>query len=149
MPETDGGGAEIPAVELPNALRIRQRLGQISTGNAFRDYLVPSVETLDKQALPPDKFIAALESRVANYAEEHVMGMVPPMLESLMPKIIDGLVDDEQQKKSAFEAWEARVAELKGDSVRTSQHIQSRYLGRQKLPRKRKKAQRKGPRYRA
>lgn len=146
-----GGGAEaVPAIELPNALRIRQRLGQISTGRLFSEHLVPSIEALDRQSMSPSDLVTKLEDKITTYAEEHVMGIVPPMLESLVPKIINELVDDDQQKRSAFEAWQDRVVELKGDSVSTSQHIQNRYLSpRPKLSRKQKKAARRGnPKYR-
>lgn len=151
MPETLDGGAEaIPAIALPNALRIRQRLGQISTGRSFDEHLVPAIASLDRQALAPEELVIELENKVADYAEEHVMGIVPPTLESLLPKIINELVDNKEQKQSAFSAWEKRVEELKGDSVATSQHIESRYGSRHKLPRKLKKTRRKqGLHYRA
>lgn len=141
MPNEQGGGAEaLQAIELPSALRIRQRLGQVSTGRSFSEHLVPAIESLDRQKLQPAELVGELEQKVTTYAEEHIMGIVPPQLESLIPKIIDELVDDNHQKQSAFSAWEERVTELKGGSIATSQHIQNRYMNRRKVPRKIKKA---------
>jgi hypothetical protein len=141
MPEELGGGAEIPNIELPGALRIRQRLGQVSTERAFSQHLIPQLAKLGQLSMTPTELVGTLESKISQYAEDHVLGMVSPVLESKMPKIIDSLIDDQEQKKSVFGAWEARVVELKGNSLKTSQHIQSRYLDpRRKTSRKSKKA---------
>lgn len=115
MSEQVGGGAEIPAIELPSALRIRQRLGHVSTERAFKQHFVPRAQELSHLEVTPQELIESLETRLADYAEEHVLGMVPFTLERFMPRVINQLVDDEQQKKSTLKAWEERVAELKGE----------------------------------
>lgn len=131
MPETAGGGAEIPYIELPSALRIRQRLGMLATRqpSSYGQELVPSIARLGGESRSSEEFVAELEILTADYAENHRLGMVRHV-QAGIPKIIDKLIDDPLQKDAALEAWEILKADIIEEDDRTDQKLRQRYQPR-------------------
>ncbi|HVI60543.1 MAG TPA: hypothetical protein VM535_00085, partial [Candidatus Saccharimonadales bacterium] len=114
MPENLGGGAEIPNIELPSALRIRQRLGMLAARQhwSYGQELVPSIAQLGGEAMTPDELVTSLETKTAAYAEANLLGM-ERFVQQGIPKIIDKIVDDPRQKTAALTVWDKVVDEKK------------------------------------
>lgn len=98
MPEQqpiDRGGE----IRLPSALRIRQRLGQVSTSRAFKRGFVPQMEKLAHAELPGDIFLSVLSARLVGYALYN--SMEPEAYERrTLPRVVKQLVPDEVHQRN-------------------------------------------------
>jgi len=138
-PEQPFGQDEL-LIEMPSRTRIRQRLGQISTGRSFSEVLVPRIEQLGGQSLSPESFLATLAMGLSDFAEEHMVG-ITSLAYSHVPNIINALVDNPVKKEKTLDLWEAMVKEKKERDEAEIQQIRRRLSRpKDKLPRKLKKA---------
>lgn len=143
MPETMDGGAEIPVIEMPSALRIRQRLGMIATSNSYREALIPAIETLGGETKSPEEFVSDLESLTADYAQHHRLGIVRQVQEGI-PQIIDRLIDAPDQKSAALDAWETLKADIIAEGNEADKHTVQRYYAKRPSRHQSRRAKRRG-----
>jgi hypothetical protein len=135
------GNSEI-LINLPSSLRIRQRLGQVSSNHLFQQHLVPRVEQLGGETMTAQDFLGHLALELASFADEYMVG-VTMLAYNQMPSIIDQIVDDKQQKEATLNLWEAMVIEKKERDAAEISAIKNRFVNpHPKLPRKLKKRQR-------
>lgn len=90
-------------VQLPSKLRIKQRLGHVSTTNHFKEQIVPKLTKLGGETSTVDEFIGNLSTALIEYPDGK------PGLSSLgekqAPKIINQLIRDPILQEHAINRW--------------------------------------------
>jgi hypothetical protein len=110
MNEKLSGANPEHVVKMPSKIRIRQRLGQISTNHAFKKDFVPRIERFGRKTLETDDFLVALSTKMSEF-EGRPSGELSDLGQARIPKIIAGIVLDEQQQNYALERWPQLQAE--------------------------------------
>ena len=142
MPEESQPQNEEMLIQLPSALRIRQRLGQISANNLFQQQLVPRLEQLGGAEFTPERFLAQLALELSEFAEAHMLGMTA-LAYNHMPRIIDQLVTDTEQKTATLNLWEQLIIDTKERDEAETRALKLRYTHpAPKLSRKQKRRRR-------
>lgn len=140
MYEAGGFNAQ-DSVELASNLRIRQKLGQISSSRLFQKELVPRIANLGGQTLSTEDFLSNVSLELTDFAEQHILGITALAL-SRMPEIIENVIENEDQRQNALNMWTHLIKErcAQDDSL-TSASDSSNSHKPSKLPRKRKKSE--------
>jgi hypothetical protein len=141
MPEEQLPNPEEIAIILPSALRIRQRLGQVSISRQFNEIVVPRLERLGGTALSPESLLSTLTDELTEFADRHMLGIGVLALQRV-PQIVDELIDDPEQRAVTLSLWERMVTDEKQRDRGQAQRPHYHYSRPTKVPRKLKKAQR-------
>ena len=136
-------------VHLPSAIRIRQRLGQLSLdGTAFQKKVIAPLANLGGQKVSGEELLGHIAVNLGEYAEAHLLGMTG-LAYTRLPAIIHELTkDDPDREADTLALWEKMViAKKEKDEVET-QRIKAYYLEpKHKLSRKAKKEDRRTERH--
>jgi hypothetical protein len=139
MPGTKGGGAEeLPAIEMPSRVRIRQRLGQV----AVESELAEKMERFGGQQLAPDTLIDRVETIMEDYAENKKFGIIQLVLND-MPLVLGALVDDAGPKSLVLNLWGERLRDRAVEDEKINEAKRRLTVTYPKEPRKIKKARKK------
>lgn len=110
----DGGIPEV-TIDLPSKVRIRQRLGMVSTSRAFKREIVPEVMKMGGKHLPADKLTESLAGKLSGFPDGQE-GLSQTGIE-LGQRIINGIIDNDRQQSVAVAAWTDLVQPSESNSV--------------------------------
>jgi len=85
-------------IQMPSALRIRQRLGHVSTSKIFRESFVPKAASRGGQRIQPQKLMTATCWDVMEFALDNSMDPIN-LAQNMGPRVLKQLVDSPQQRE--------------------------------------------------
>jgi len=95
-------------IHLPSRLRIRQRLGHVSTSKIFKESFVPKIASYGGQDIPSDMFVASTCRHVVEFALENAMDPVE-LAQNMVPRVIKQLVEDPFRRTEATSTFQAAM----------------------------------------
>lgn len=87
-------------IKLPSALRIRQRLGHVSTNKVFKRELVPKLMQLGGQSLPVEDAFIQIVHRVSTFSGNGESART--RRKELVPRVLNQLVQGDRHRLDMF-----------------------------------------------
>lgn len=134
--KNDGPATEY--VSLHNSLRIKQKLGHLSTNRTMQEHLFPSVVRMGGEKYSRTELLLELLALITRVAQEQKIPLSESFLYQYVAKIAETIVDcSEEEKQKLLEQLQSMVEQR---AAELSQEIFSGVLPKKnKMPRKKKK----------
>lgn len=111
MIEKHNGPDPEDTVTMLSRLRIRQRLGMVSTSNLFKEKVAPRIIRMGGQELPADEFIAGLDKAYQMHPDSNNGTGPADIARQQVPKIIDRIIENDAVRSDLQNRWQETIAE--------------------------------------